>query len=125
MNRKRFKHPERWLGALSAAAGLILWLTLMYINQFYPEVVTEDTWTTTAVMAGLKLVGIVTALAGRPLLMVLIFLVSFFPAGLYLLGVPTIFRLIGVSDLLFLVSSLWIFWNKTNIRIARKPRDSL
>ena len=71
-------------------------------------------------MVGLAIAGIVAAVTERPILMILIFLVSFFPAGLYLLGVPSIFRLIGLSDLLFFISSILILSKKYEIRITKK-----
>jgi hypothetical protein len=59
-------------------------------------------------MVVLAIAGVVTAFTERPFLMILIFLFSFFPGGLYLLGVPSIFRLIGLSDLFFFLSSILI-----------------
>ncbi len=44
MKSRPDNHLGKWLGAFSAAAGLILWLIIAYTNQFYPDVVSEDTW---------------------------------------------------------------------------------
>ena len=95
-----------WLGLASSAAQFILWLALGYQNQFYPAQVTQQTWLVNAIMVGLALAGMLVAWWRKPLLMLLVFLVSFYPAGLYMLGVPSIFRWIGISSLFYLAASL-------------------
>jgi hypothetical protein len=115
MKSRALENPSKQLGFLSAATALVLWFVLAYRNQFYPEVVTSGTWTITTEMVLLAMAGIFTVLAERPALMILVFLSSFFPVGLYLSGVPSIFRLIGISDLLFLLSSILILSRKVQL----------
>jgi hypothetical protein len=95
-----------WLGLASSAAQLILWLALGYQNQFYPAQVTQQTWLINAKMVELALAGMLVVWWRKPLLMLVVILVSFYPVGLYMLGVPSIFRWIGISSLFYLAASL-------------------
>jgi hypothetical protein len=124
MKSRFYTNSGKWLGVISAVTGLVLWLIVAYTDQFYPDVVSKDTWITTAAMVGLAIAGILTALTERPFLMILVFLFSFFPVGLYMLGVPTIFRLIGLSDLFFFVSSILILLTTYEIQINRKIKKA-
>jgi hypothetical protein len=87
---------------------LVLWLTLAATSYSYPQSTTPESWLRIAEMAALAALGLLASLKKWPLIMLAIFLVSFFPTGIYLLGVPSIFRLIGVADLLYLVATLWL-----------------
>lgn len=46
------------------------------------------------------------ALTGRPMLLFIAFVLSFFPVGLYMLGAPSIFAAIGICHLLYLVAGI-------------------
>jgi hypothetical protein len=96
----------RILGAASAALALILWGLLIYNQQFFPESTGPDTYERMGLMAVLALLGILAALWGKPWLMLIIFAASFVPVGLYMLGVPSSYRLIGIADLLYLLSAV-------------------
>jgi len=98
------------VGVLSAVAALILWAMLMLTWLEYPEQPSAPI--TAAIMGVLVLGGALAALFERPFLMVVIFLFSFFPIGLYLLGVPSAYRLIGVFDLLYLLSAVVLLVGK-------------
>jgi hypothetical protein len=63
-------------------------------------------------MGLLALMGIFATLFERPFLMLVIFLFSFFPIGLYMLGVPSIFFLIGVSNLLYLAAAAAMLYQR-------------
>lgn len=104
MDIQRRSEMGKWLGAAASSSALILWCVFVYANRFYPETVNEGTWTVQKLMLLLSAAGILTALAKKPFLMFLVFLASFFPIGLYLLGVPGWARLIGIADLLFAFS---------------------
>ena len=87
---------------------LVLWLALAAVSRNYPQSTTPETWLRIAEMTAIALLGLLAGLKKWPLLMLGVFLASFFPVGLYLLGVPSLFRLIGVADLLYLVAALWL-----------------
>lgn len=103
----------RWSGILSAAAALIFWAVSAVKNQLNPDLITGDAWIRTLVMLLVAAAGLLAALRQEPHMMLLVFLLSFFPVGLYLLGVPSLYRLIGVADLVFFLSGLLLF-KKTN-----------
>ena len=105
------------VGIVSSTAAVVLWISFAYANYLYPDDVSTPTWITIGVMVLLSISGLCASLAKKPLLMILVFLVSFFPVGLYLLGVPSIFRLIGITNVLFLVSSLFMLSTRYKIQI--------
>jgi hypothetical protein len=96
----------RLLGLLSTITILILWGLLAYRTQFYSLSVTDGTWLLIALMLVLAAAGLLVTLLDKPYPMLIFASISFFPVGLYLLGVPNACRLIGVADLTFLFASL-------------------
>ena len=111
-NRVRVAHePSLFavsLGVFASTAMLVLWVALAVISRNYPQSTTSDTWLRMAEMTVIAIVGMLASLKRWPLLMLAVFLASFFPAGLYLLGAPSIFRLIGIADVLYFVATLWL-----------------
>jgi hypothetical protein len=103
------------LGVFASTAMLVLWVALAVISHNYPQSTTSDTWLRMAEMVTLAIVGLLASLKKWPLLMLVVFLASFFPVGLYMLGTPSVFRLIGVADLLYLGTTLWLLvaWVRT------------
>jgi hypothetical protein len=87
---------------------LVLWLALAVVGRDYPQSTTPEAWLRIAEMSALAILGLLASLKKWPLLMLVVFLASFIPVGLYLLGVPSVFRLIGVTDLLYLVAAFWL-----------------
>ncbi len=106
---RSLRKPARILGVSSAAGCLLLWAYLAY-TQISSPVYAEDTLRTAAAMGLLALVAIPATLFDRPFLMIVIFLFSFFPAGLYLLGVPSLYRLIGVLNLVYLLTAIVLLY---------------
>jgi hypothetical protein len=96
------------LGMFASTAMLVLWLALAAISRDHPQSTTPETWLRIAEIVALAALGLLASLKKWLLLMLVIFLLSFFPIGLYMLGVPSVFRLIGVVDLLYLIATLWL-----------------
>jgi hypothetical protein len=111
--------PARILGVSSALGCLILWGYLVYSQIFNPIYGADDTVRTAAVMGVLALGGIVATLFDRPFLMIVIFLFSFFPIGVYMLGLPSIYRLIGVFDMLYLLAAVILLYYRFQARYKR------
>ena len=65
--------------------------------------------TLTAAMGGLALLAIGSAWFGRPLGLLVAFVMSFVPVGLYLLGTPSIYAGIGLANLLYLAAAVLVF----------------
>ena len=96
----------RWIGFLASVTTLILWAVFLFANPYDSEGIKSDNYAPAAVMMALAAVGFVAAWRIIPILMFIVFAISLFPVGLYLLGTPGIFRWVGVCNLLFLPSGL-------------------
>jgi hypothetical protein len=103
------------LGVFASVALLALWVALAVVSRDYPQSAASENWLRMAEMILLSGLGLLVSLKKWPLLMLAVFLASFFPVGLYLLGVPSVFRLIGVADLLYFIAALWLLvaWVRT------------
>jgi hypothetical protein len=112
MERQRRISWARWLGVASSLALVLLWVVLGVNSRNFPASTPGDFWVRTLIMAGFALVGLAAAYFRIPLLMLVIFAIAFIPVGLYLLGVPSYARLIGVFDLLYLVSAVGLLLEK-------------
>jgi len=105
------------LTLLGRAAGLLaslltsgLWLVFLFSAPSAESGASTATFFVVLLMVGIATLGILAAWRGRPYLMLAVFVFSFFPMGLYLLGTPGIYRWIGVFDFLFLVSGVMLVW---------------
>lgn len=107
---RSIQKSARLLGVISAGGCLILWAYLGYSQLTRPVYGADETVRTAAVLGLLALIGILATLFDRPLLMIVIFLFSFFPIGLYMLGVPSVYRLIGIGNLLYLLAALVLLY---------------
>ena len=96
----------RWIGFLASVTTLCLWAVFLFANPYGSEGVSSDTYAVPAVMVALATAGFVAAWRIIPILMFIVFAISLFPVGLYLLGTPGIFRWVGVCNILFLPSGL-------------------
>src|SRR5512145_2378552 len=106
------------LVGLAASVGVIgLWSVFSFFNPYNGQQITGATYLIAGLMINLAGLGVVAVLSDKPYLMMLVFVFSFVPVGLYLLGTPGIFRWIGVFNLLFLVSVL------LNFRLPRNKDD--
>ncbi|HVN53871.1 MAG TPA: hypothetical protein VMT46_06030 [Anaerolineaceae bacterium] len=107
------------IGVIASIAAIILWIEFIITIQQNPLIVTRETWLIGIVMIILAVAGGATALAGRPFGMILVFVVSFFPVGVYLLGVPSIFRLIGIADLFWLMAGILLLSQRYRVQRPR------
>ena len=96
----------RWIGFLASGATLVLWAVFLFANPYGSEGISSDTYAVAAVMMALAAAAFVAAWRIIPILMFIVFAISLFPVGLYLLGTPGIFKWVGVCNLLFLPSGL-------------------
>ena len=101
------------LTLLGRAAGLLasvltsgLWLVFLFSAPEAESGASTATFFVVLLMVAIATLGILAAWRNRPYLMLAVFVFSFFPMGLYLLGTPAIYRWIGVLDFLFLVSGV-------------------
>ncbi|MBI5878070.1 MAG: hypothetical protein HZB53_10480 [Chloroflexi bacterium] len=97
-------------------ATIALWAAFVAFNPFDASALTPESVAVALVMAALAAAGLVAVARNRPGFLVLTSAASFLPVGLYLLGVPSVFRLIGVANLLCLLAGLGLWWRRRQIR---------
>ena len=97
----------RILGFGAGIGTIILYGAALFFNAPARSVSNEtDVY---VVGAGICLLGLVAAwgaLARKPVLLFVAFVVSFFPVGLYILGTESIFAAIGICHLLYVVAGI-------------------
>lgn len=105
---RTLRKPAQILGVLSQAGCFTLWGVLALTTWNDP--VQYEAARNAAVMGLVALGGVLATVFDRPFLMIAIFLFSFFPVGLYLLGAPSVYMLIGVFDVLYLLSAIILLY---------------
>lgn len=118
-------NAAKWLGVISSAAVLILWLGIVLSKQtqYNPQAAAPGTWVigdwiidiVDVKMILLAVLGILAALVKRPMLIMLVFLFLFYPVGLYTLGVPGWAKLVGIATLLFVSSGFLMLASRYKI----------
>jgi len=110
MLRTLFHYAGRIIGAASGAAACGLWLWALGTPQ--------GTFSLSAVhiaigvlMMLFAIFAVIASVRGHSLALVLMFIMSFFPVGGYLIGIPHWLRWIGVLDLGFLMAGLMILYS--------------
>lgn len=100
----------RWLGIASAAAAVFLWLVFAFGNPYSDQGLGVDTYAVAGVMILLAALAAGSAWKAWPPGLVIAFVLSLFPVGLYLLGTPGAFRWIAAANVGYLLSAviLWV-----------------
>ena len=111
MLRTLSRYAGQFIGTASGVAACGLWWWVMGTPQ--------DTFSLSAVhisvgvlMMVFAIFAVIASLRGHDLALLVLFFISFFPVGGYLIGVPHWVRWIGVSNLGFLVAGLMIMYSK-------------
>lgn len=94
------------IGVAAAIGAICLFAVLLYFNPYVKAEPGIDTSLTVLLMVAAAVFGIVASVKARPFWILIVFFVSFFPIGFYLLGTPGIFKWIGVCNMLFPVSAV-------------------
>ena len=103
--RHRIATTGRLIGGLSAVASLALLVLQVFFNPYGTQPRSVPTQLILSVMFFLALAAAWGAWRSRPAILLIAFVGSFVPVGLYLLGTPGIFRWVGVANLMYLVSA--------------------
>jgi hypothetical protein len=98
----------RVLGLGAAVTTGLLWCFLLWDGTINGGI-TGGTYVVGAIMMLLALLAAWGTLTAKPLLLIIAFVGSFVPVGLYMLGAPSIFVLVGVANLLYLFVGVLIF----------------
>lgn len=96
----------RMLGVGSAATTTFLWCTLLFFNPYNGEGITGGTYVVGALMIALALLAAWGAWTLRSWVLVVAFVGSFIPIGLYMLGTPGVFAFIGGANVLYLIAAI-------------------
>lgn len=105
----------RIAGLGAAAIVTVLWSVLLFVPA-NKEGITGGTYVVGAVMIALALLAVWGVLAMKPWTLVLAFVGSFVPVGLYALGLPGVFRFVGYANLLFLFAGVLIAFEQYRMR---------
>lgn len=110
MLRTLSHYAGRIIGTASGAAACGLWLWALGTPQ--------GAFSLSAVhiaigvlMMLFAIFAVIASVRGHGLALLIIFIMSFFPVGAYLFGIPHWLRWIGVTDLGFLVAGLMIWYS--------------
>lgn len=93
----------------AAAANIVLWSAFLVrgaLGEFGAH------WPGYLIVGAMMLLSVLAgwcSLRGKAVLLAIVFLVSFFPVGLYLLLTPSIESVIGVVDLLYLLGAIGLY----------------
>ena len=96
----------RLVGLFSAAAAVGLWIAFLFFNPYGSAGITATTYVAAAAMSACALIAGFGAAYDKPNWLFATFAVSFVPVGFYTLGAEGPFRLIGVANLLYLLSGV-------------------
>jgi hypothetical protein len=96
----------RMLGVGSAATTTLLWCIFLFFNPYSREGSTGGTYVIGALMILLALAAAWGSLTARSWVLVVAFVGSFMPIGLYMLGTPGVFAFIGVANVLYLIAAI-------------------
>jgi len=110
MRRTLSQYAGKIIGAASGVAACGLWLWALGTPQ--------GTFSLSPVhiaigvlMMLIAIFAVIASLRGHGLALLLMFIMSFFPVGAYLYGIPLWLRWIGILDLGFLVAGLLILYS--------------
>lgn len=109
---KGFRNLGRLVGGVASMGNIALIIVLLFFNPFGNFEIPVETYFIFSLMIVLSLLALYACIKVKPLVMYGAFFGSFFPIGLYLLGVPSIFKWIGIFDVLYLVAAVLMSLNK-------------
>ncbi len=104
------------IGRVLGVASALVVLALLSVLALGPasEGVGPGTLLVLALTGLLAVVAAVASIVGSPGALLIVFLLSFFPVGLYLLGAPSIFKWVGVAELGYLASATALYYGGSN-----------
>lgn len=118
----------RTSGSVTCLLLVGLWIAFIVQNMDPAYKISSESYLIQVGMVGLAILGLLGFRFDQALIVIFAGLVSFFPIGLYVLGAPSIFRLIGVLDLVVVVLGIFLLVTKISKRFSRphtaKPNSS-
>lgn len=104
------------LGLVSAGGALVLSVGLPLVSPYGRNGATAGTTAVFFGLAALALVALWASATRRPGWLVVIFVLSFLPVGLYLLGTPGLFRWIGICQAGYPVAAILLWFGGSAVR---------
>jgi hypothetical protein len=96
----------RLIGLTGAGLTLLLYGGFVFFNPYSNQGLEADVYGVAILMSLLALLAGWAAVKFKPDWLLIAFMASFFPVGLYLLGTPGVFRWIGIGNLLYMLAGL-------------------
>ncbi|WP_312469834.1 hypothetical protein [Neobacillus sp.] len=112
----KIRNTSKFLGVVGGVSSIILWIVFNFYNPYSNLKETEPMITTFLMLVLPACLAIIASIKPKKLLMLIAFLWSL-PISLYLIGTPGIFALFGVTNIIYLISFLFM--------ILAKKRDAL
>lgn len=110
MLRTLSQYAGKIIGAASGVAACGLWLWALGTPQG-PFSLSAAYIAIGVLMMLIAIFAVIASVRGHGVALLVIFMMSFFPVGAYLFGIPHWLRWIGVVDLGFLVAGLMIWYS--------------
>jgi hypothetical protein len=109
-------------GIIAGSAASILWMMTLWV----PEASFSFNIASMAVvllMIVLAIIVIVASLKGHSTVLIVIFGISFFPIGLYVLGIPHWIQWVGLANIVYLLAGVIIWRFKPHTTKERASPD--
>jgi len=113
-------HAGKIIGAASGVAACGLWLWALGTPQG-PFSLSPVHIAIGVLMMLFAIFAVIASVRGHGLALLIMFIMSFFPVGGYLFGIPHWLRWIGVLDLGFLMAGLMLLYSTRNTAEHQAP----
>lgn len=94
----------RFIGIIASLTAFVLYIVLAFFNPYGQGVITLPV----LLMILLSAAAGVSAWKAKPYILLVIALTLFLPIGFYMLGSPGIFKWIGVSNIILILTALFL-----------------
>lgn len=115
-----YELTARGASLLVGAVVIVLYALFVFQNPYSGSDLAQDSVFLMTVIAALAGVQIWAAWNRMPVVVIIAFLFSFIPTGMYMLGTPGIFRGIGIAHLAYLLIALFAWLDRREYRLNRK-----
>ncbi len=98
-----------YMGSTACTLAFLLWLILWFDNPYTTEEPGEIITSPGVLMVLFCIAGFVAAIKSKPMIMLIVSLLSFCPIGWYMLASPGIFNWIGWLNIVYFFSAIGMF----------------
>jgi hypothetical protein len=119
-NKNIYELAARGASLLVGAVVIVLFALFVFQNPYSGSDLAQDSVFLMTVIAALAGVQIWAVWNRMPILVIVAFIFSFIPTGMYMLGTPGIFRGIGIAHLCYLLIALLTWLDRRDFRQNQK-----